>query len=168
MCSNNDLKVDILLDPSLKLTELENNLIALNIIFQKFHLKPKSRLSGTHDRLVNIPIGEQDIIQTVKNLPRTQAEAGIIEVSLKRKLEHKTTHIMQLIDTRKIYKYLNFLKNDAKNKNYHFYDDLNVFMERCEEEDPEGFKMVQTPQEDELFENLDSCQDKHSPGDKNK
>ena len=30
MCFNNDLKVDILPDPSLKLTELENNLIALN------------------------------------------------------------------------------------------------------------------------------------------
>ena len=36
MCSNNGLKVDILPDPTLKLTELENNLIALNIIFQKF------------------------------------------------------------------------------------------------------------------------------------
>ena len=123
MCSKNGLKVDILPEPSLRLTELENNLIALNIIFQKFHLKPKSRWSGTHDRLVNIPIGEQDIMKTVKSLPRTPAEAGIIEVSLKRKLEYKTTHVMQLIDTRKIYKYLNFLKNDAKNKNYQFYDD---------------------------------------------
>ena len=57
---------------------------------------------------------------------------------------------MQLIDTRKIYKYLDYLKNDAKNKNYQFYDDLHVFMERCEEEDPEGFKMVQALKEDDL------------------
>ena len=104
-------------------------------------------------------------MKTVKSLPRTPAEAGIIEVSLKRKLEYKTTHVMQLIDKRKIYIYLNFLKHDAKNMNYQFYDDLHVFMARCEEEDPEGFRMVQAPEEDEVFENLDSCQDKHNPED---
>jgi hypothetical protein len=164
MCSNNGLKVDILPDPSLKLTELENNLIALNIIFQKLHLKPKSRWSGTHDRLVNIPIGENDIMNTVKSLPRTPAEAGIIEVSLKRKLEFKTTHIVQLINTKKIYKYLDYLKRVAKNKYYQFYDDLNMFMERCEETDPEGFRLIH-PAADELIENLESCQDKKNPED---
>ena len=106
LCSNNNLTVDILPDPKLILTELENNLIAKNIIFQKLHKKPKSRWSGTHDRLVNIPIGDQDILNTVKNLPRTPAEAGIITVKLKRKLEYKNNHTEQLIDTRKIYKYL--------------------------------------------------------------
>ena len=56
MCSNNGLKVDILPEPKSRLSELENNIIALNIVFQKFHLKPKSRWSGTHDRLVNVPM----------------------------------------------------------------------------------------------------------------
>ena len=62
MCSNNGLKVDVLPKPDLRLSELENNLIALNIVFQKLHFLPKSRWSGTHDRLVNIPIGEQDVV----------------------------------------------------------------------------------------------------------
>ena len=60
MSSNNGLIVDIL-PKRLKLTELKNNLIILNIIFQKVHKMPKSRWNGTHDRLVNIPILEQDI-----------------------------------------------------------------------------------------------------------
>ena len=119
MCSNNGLTVDVLPD-NLILAELENNLIAKNIIFQKLHKKPKSRWSGTHDRLVNIPIGDQDIINTVTNFPRTPAEAGIITVKLKRKLEYKNTHTEQLIDTKKIYKYLHYLKHVAKNKRYQF------------------------------------------------
>ena len=36
LCTNNGLEVDEIEDPELKLTELENNLIARNIIFQKF------------------------------------------------------------------------------------------------------------------------------------
>ena len=58
MCSKNSLKVDVLPEARKRLTELENNLIALNIVFQKIHLLPKSRWNGTHDRLVNVPIGE--------------------------------------------------------------------------------------------------------------
>ena len=108
MCSSNGLKVDILPHPEMRLSELENNLIARNIVFQKIHLLPKSRWSGTHDRLVNIPIGEQDVVNTLKSLPRTPAEAGIVTVGLKRKLEYKTTHLQQLIDVKKIYNYLHF------------------------------------------------------------
>ena len=48
LCSNNGLTVDILPDPNMALTELENNLIAKNIIFQKLHKKPKSRWSGSY------------------------------------------------------------------------------------------------------------------------
>ena len=36
MCANNGLMVDILPDRNLQLSELENNLIALNIVFQRF------------------------------------------------------------------------------------------------------------------------------------
>ena len=83
MCANNGLMVDILPDKNLQLSELENNLIALNIVFQKIHLKPKSRWSGTHDRLVNVPVGPQDVLNTIESLPRTPAEAGIIPIIVK-------------------------------------------------------------------------------------
>ena len=164
MCANNGLMVDILPDQNLELSELENNLIALNIVFQKIHLKPKSRWSGTHDRLVNVPIGEQDVINTVQKLPRSPAEACIIPVSLKRKLEYKTTHIEQLIDTTKVYNYLHYLRYVAKNKYYQFYDDYDAFKARCQDQDPNGFKTL-FPQEDDLIESLDSCENKCNPDD---
>ena len=88
-CVKNGLEIDEI-DNQIKLTDLENNLIARNIIFQKLHKLPKSRWSGTHDRLVNVPVHPSDVINTIQSLHRTPAEAGIIPitpVNLKRKLQ---------------------------------------------------------------------------------
>ena len=129
MCAKNGLEVDKIPDPKLKLTELENNLIARNIVFQKIHKLPKSRWQGTHDRLVNVPVGPQDVLNTIESLPRTPAEAGIIPiipVNLKRKLQYKTTHLKQMIDTNKIYKYLQFICK-LGHPSYKFYDDWNKY-----------------------------------------
>ena len=87
----------------MRLTELEANLIAKNIIFQKIHKKAKSRWSGTHDRLINVPITNDAIISTVETLPRTPTEAGIVSVKLKRKVEYKGHHLEQTRDSRKIF-----------------------------------------------------------------
>ena len=154
MCVKNGLYVDDIDDEDLKLTELENNLIARNIIFQKIHKMPKSRWHGTHDRLINVPVSPQDVLNTVENLPRTPAEAGIIPivpVNLKRKLEYKTTHLTQLIDTTKIFRYLKFL-NDLGHPSYKFYDDWNVYEKRCKAEDPFGAKLVFPDPEVEIVE----------------
>ena len=133
LCTKNGLKIDVIEDEELRLTELENNLIARNIIFQKIHKLPKSRWSGTHDRLINVPVGPNDVLNTIENLPRTPAEAGIIPivpVNLKRKLEYKTTHLTQLIDTNKIFKYLKYLC-DKGHPSYKFYGDWNTYEKRC-------------------------------------
>ena len=90
----------------MKLTDLENNLIAKNILYQKVHKKHRSRMAGTHDKMVNIPIEDQDILRTIKSLPRTPKESRILIVGkLKRKLEYKNTHLEQLIDIQKIFKF---------------------------------------------------------------
>ena len=90
LSKNNGLQVDPIPEEIPKLTELESNLIAKNLIFQKYHKMPKSRWSGTHDRMVNIPIHNGDILNTIEKLPRTPTEAGIVPMkiiaNLKRKL----------------------------------------------------------------------------------
>ena len=83
MSVGNGLMLRKLCDPELKLSEIENSLIAQNIIFQKIFLLPKSRMSAVKDRLVNVPIEAGDVINTVKNIPRTPKEAGLIQVKLK-------------------------------------------------------------------------------------
>ena len=76
----------------LKLTELEGSLISRNIIFQKIHQLSKSRWSALTDKIINVPINEEDILNTVEQLPKTPKEAGLIGVSLKRKLEYKGSY----------------------------------------------------------------------------
>ena len=60
-------------------------MIALNIPFQKIHKLQKSRWPVMKKKTINIPIFEDDVLTTVKSIPRTQNEAGIIAINLKRK-----------------------------------------------------------------------------------
>ena len=88
----------------LKLTELEGALIAKTIIFQKIYQMPKSRWTALKDRLINIPINDDDIVNTLAQMPRTPKDAGLIGVALKRKKEYKNSHKNQLIDPQKLFR----------------------------------------------------------------
>ena len=86
----------------------------------------------------------EDVLNTIERLPRTPLEAGlipIVPVNLKRKLEYKTTHLTQLIDTNKIFKYLEYLRMMG-HPGYKFYDDLNTYEKRCFAEDAKGAVLV--------------------------
>ena len=99
LCTKNGLEVDAL-PRDLHLSKLEGNMIAWNIIFQKVHKKPKSRMAGTHGKLVNISINQEDVERTLAKLPRTLSQAGIINVNLKRRVAYKTSHLEQMNDAR--------------------------------------------------------------------
>ena len=123
------------------LTELENNLIAQNLIFQKVFQLPKSRWSATKDKLVNIPISKNDVINTLTNLPRTPSEAGLVEVKLKRKLGYKGYHRNEYINTENIFKALKVLKEKG-HPDYQHFDDLITYENRCKSTDPTGYHLV--------------------------
>ena len=128
-------------DPDLELSELEGNLIAKNIVFMKIFQLPKSRWTALKDKIINVPVTDSDIINTVTRLPRTPNEAGLIEVDLKRKVEYKNSHIQQLIDPEKCFKMLKLLKR-AGNIHYQFYDDYNIYQEQCKNEDLKGYNII--------------------------
>ena len=102
---------------------------------------PKSRWTALKDKIVNVPVNDDDIINTVSKLPRTPAEAGLIEVDLKRKKEYKNSHVKQLIDPKKCFKMLELLKRNG-NKYYRFYDDYNTYTARCRDEDSNGHALI--------------------------
>ena len=134
MCAENGLYKFPIVDPEMKLTELERNMIARRIVFQKLMVKPKTRWTGMFDKVVNIPVAPESVTNTLTMLPKTPDEAGLIEVTLKRKLEYKNDHIRgQLVDPRKLYKMLDHLK-ESGNPYYRFYRDMNTFTEKLEEE----------------------------------
>jgi hypothetical protein len=93
-----------------KLTELENNLIAQNINFQKIVLLQKSRWAAGKGRMVSVPVGPQDIMNAVKTLPRLPCEAGLIPIKLKRKKEYKGHEKSELIRPEKLFQALRYLR----------------------------------------------------------
>ena len=125
----------------LDLTELEGALIAKNIIFQKIYQLPKSRWTALKDRLINIPIMDDDIMNTIEQMPRTPQEAGLIGVALKRKKEYVNTHKHQLIDPSKLFRMLSKLKQKG-NPHYQFYDDYHMYQARCKQSDPIGHDVL--------------------------
>ena len=123
------------------LTELEGNLIAKSILFSKIHQLPKSRWTVLKDKVINIPINDSDIINTIKQLPRTPKDAQLIGVALKRKMEFKNKHARQLINPKKVIDMLDLLKRSG-NPYYQFHESLDQFKKRCEIEDPEGYRLL--------------------------
>ena len=134
MCAENGLRKTAIVDEEMKLTELERNMISRRILFQKMMLMPKTRWTELQDKVINIPVAPESVTNTLTMLPKTPDEAGLIEVTFKRKLEYKNSHIRgQLVDPKKLYKMLDHLKASG-NPYYQFYDDINQFSERLEEE----------------------------------
>ena len=55
---------------ALNLSELESVLIAKSILFFKLFKLPKTRWAGMHDKLVNVPINDDDLINTLSNVTK--------------------------------------------------------------------------------------------------
>ena len=126
-----------------RLTELENNLIAQNINFQYiFHL-PKSRWAATKKQMISVPVTEDTVSKTLRQLPRLPKDAGLVPVNLKRKLEYRNTHKKEYIDPEKVLKVTKFLK-DSGHPYYQFCDDYNLetYAERCKEQDKMGYDLL--------------------------
>lgn len=66
--------------PELKLTELEQQLIALVQIFMKIKKLPKSMMAAVVDKVINVPMELQDIEKTIHSLPRPLDEAEIVAI----------------------------------------------------------------------------------------
>ena len=140
-CRNNLELFDINGYPEFQLTELENSMIALNLIFQKVIKLPKSRWPAMKDKTINIPISEVDVVNTIESLPRTPTSAGIIPIDLKRKLNFKNSHMTQYVSVPKVLKALKTLK-DLGNPYYQFIPICDEFKEKLKENDIEGFKFI--------------------------
>ena len=90
----------------------------------KIHKLPKSRMGAVKDKIVNVPITEEDVRNTLNVLLRTPNEAGIIAVKIKRKQQYKSAHKEEYVSVDKVKKALILLK-ELGHKYYQFNDDLN-------------------------------------------
>ena len=126
---------------NLNLTELESSLIAPRIIFEKILLLPKSRWTQLIDRIINIPVTNESINNTLSLLPRTPSSAGLIPITLKRRLEYKNSHKSQLVDSDKMFRWI----QKAKENNHPYYDDVSCpdsYRARCLANDKDGYEIL--------------------------
>ena len=124
-----------------RLTELENQLIAFNINFQKMVLLPKSRMSAGKGRMISIPLGPSDIMNTAQQLPRLPSEAGVVPIKLKRKKEYKTHEKHEQIRPEQIFLALRYLRH-ANNPYYQFYDEQESYLARCRIKEQRGLRLL--------------------------
>ena len=96
---------------------------------------PKSRWTALKDKIINVPVQAEDILNTMTQLPRTPNEAGLIEVDLKRKIEYENSHKKQIVNPKKCFKMLELLRS-SKNRYYQFYD------HRCKSQSLKLYMMV--------------------------
>ena len=94
--TSNGLELEDVPD-DLKIKDLEQQLIALVLVFQKIKKLPKSRMHANFDRVITVPIEPETVRKTVHQLPRQPEDANIVAVQLKRKLELKNTHLKEYI-----------------------------------------------------------------------
>ena len=83
-------------------------------------------MDAMNDRVINVPIRDDNIAKRVNSLPRTDKNSGMVNIGLKRKLSMKNVHKHGLINPDRVYKACKFLVEnhpDYKNINLSSYDE---------------------------------------------
>ena len=126
----------------LKISDLEQQLIAKILIFMKIKKLPTTRMKAVIDKVISVPLEDRDIEKTVQTLPRQPKDAEIVPVELKRKLEMKNSHLKEFIRPEAVVKAVKKLKM----LNNVYYKDVRV---------DEGFTLDEDEIEDDILEEKD-------------
>ena len=69
---------------SLQLEDIENQLISTNLLFMKLKKLPKSRMGCMVDRVINVPLSDEQVTKSVKTLPRSLEDSFVVPIQFKR------------------------------------------------------------------------------------
>ena len=162
ICFRNGLGLSEVPD-SLKLTDLENQLVSKNLVFLKIKPLPRNRYSAMMDRIVNVPIPDDEIIKTVNSLPRQADTSGLISVQLKRKLEYKNVHNEEKIRPNKLKEAVCYLKDHHPS-----YYDIQIIendQQSSKEEEAEKDSDVEVSQDEAMDISEDEDNEPNSSSD---
>ena len=120
MCAKNSLEY-AQIPICLQISNLERQLICRDLVFIKVREVGKTRMSKMNDRVINVPMDDDDIIKTVTNLPRTEKNSGMVIVGLKRDLALKKFEKLEMISPDRVYRALLHLK-----ENHPQYKDIKI------------------------------------------
>jgi hypothetical protein len=139
--------------PQLELTELENQMVAMSIPFMKIKCLPRSRMLANIDRIINVPLQDEDVAKTVNNLPRLPSNAAVCAVRFKRMKAMKNVYKeafvrpRMLIDAVKIFKELGHKAYANIKINDHYEEQLEAELETIFEDDNEDEEEKDQPRQ---------------------
>ena len=110
-CFQNNLQVPEIPEALQDLTDLEIQLLSKNILFLKVRQLPKTRMNTLNDRVICVPIEDDDVVKTVDSLPRNSTNNGLVWVRFKRQLGKKSHYLSEMVRPQKIYEALHCLKS---------------------------------------------------------
>ena len=119
ICAKNSLEYTPI-PTCLQIPNLERQLICRDLTFIKVR-QLRYGMSAIYDRVINVPIDDDDIIKTVSNLPRTEKNHGMVTVGLKRDQCLRTFHKKEMVSPERVYDALIYLK-----ENHPQYKDINL------------------------------------------
>ena len=114
----NRMTLDEIPDELKDLNTLELHIICKRIIFMKLVKLPRGKQKGIRGAAVNVPA---DLGPACNLLPRLPADAHIVSLKLKRKLEYKQAYLHDTIRPEKVITALHHLKN-----NNPLYGDIEI------------------------------------------
>ena len=88
----NGMELDEIPEELGKATDLEQQLFARMLVFTKIVKMPKNFMPGMTGKMINVPLEQSDISNTMKVLPRCADEAAIVALQLKKKQELKSAY----------------------------------------------------------------------------
>ena len=109
LCAENGLKVSEKAYELKHLKNLEKQLIKKDLPFLKIRELPKTRMDAVNDRIINVPISDDDVVRNVTTLPRTFQNNGTVNLKWKRKLMYKSYYKMEVVRPKVVYQALEFL-----------------------------------------------------------
>ena len=120
--TNNGLELDAVPEELSCISDLEQQLIALSLLFMTIKKLPTSRMGAVVKEVICVPIESSDVAKNVSQLPRHPSNAEIIAVKLKKKLEYKSAYLEEFIRPKTVITAVEKLK-ECGNK---YYQNINV------------------------------------------
>ena len=105
----NRMELEEIPDQLKDLNNLELHVICKRILFMKLVKLPRGKQKGIRGAAVNVPA---DLGPACTLLPRLPADAHIVSLKLKRKLEYKQAYLHDVIHPEKVISALHYLKNN--------------------------------------------------------
>ena len=167
----NGMELDEIPEELGKATDLEQQLFARMLVFTKIVKMPKNFMPGMTGKMINVPLEQSDISNTMKVLPRCADEAAIVALQLKKKQELKSAYAESFIRPTVCLKAVQKLK-ELKNPHYKNVVIDEKFMEKGkkdkDEDDEEIEERSDTEKSDsEQAEILNSVKENQADHDEN-